>query len=451
MKTELKEISPTRKQINIEIEPSVVRAAYDRISDRYAKLARVPGFRPGHAPRSIVRARFKSEIRGELLRELVPDAVNEAVNKHELEPLGEPQLHLDNAESLEGIGEKPISFHVNVEVLPEISLGNYKGIEVARRVRPVTEADIDRAAESLRESSASLQPVEDRGAELGDIVSANFRGYFAGEPAAEPIDVEDVDVVLGGEDVVEDITNNLKGVKPDDVKTFTVNYPADFASKGLAGKQVEYTVTVTGVRIKELPDPDDEWAQSLGEDLDSLAMLRSRIRQDLDKSAREEAEVRLRTELLRKLVAAHVFELPRTLLEHQTDQNIGSVVRDMVGRGIDPRAPGLNWKGARDSLKEQADFDLRASLLLERIAEQEKIEVTPPEIDAEINAMATASRRPPEQVRAVLTKEGGERSIANRLRNRKALDVLVENARVTEEMWREDQNSHKDTATERKD
>ena len=435
MKTEVRNISPTRKQIHIEIDPGVIRAAYDRIIDRYAKLARVPGFRPGHAPRSVVRVRFKNEIRSELVRELVPEAVNEAIKRHELEPLGEPELHLDKTESLEGPDQKPISFHVDVEVLPEISLGHYKGIEVARRVQPVKEADVDRMVENLREGSASLQPVEDRGAELGDIVTANFRGHFASEPDAEPINIEDVEVVLGGEGVVEDITNNLKGLRPDDVKNFTVKYPADFTPKKLAGKQVEYTVTVTAVRIKELPDLDDEWAQSLGEDLDSLATLRTRIRQDLERGAKEEAERRVRGELLRKLVAAHHFEVPQTLLEHQTDHHVESVVRDMVGRGIDPRTPELDWKGARNSLKEQADFDLRTSLLLARIAEEEKIEVGPSEIDAEINAIATASHQAPEQVRAVLTKEGGERSIANRLRNRKALDLLVKNARVTEETY----------------
>src|SRR5215471_15964340 len=149
MKSELRDISPTRKQIFIEIEPSVVRAAYDRISDRYAKVARVPGFRPGHAPRSVVRRRFKSEIRSELLRELVPDATDRALGQHQLEPLGEPELHLDNTESLEGLGEKPISFHVNVEVLPEIRLGDYKGIEAARRMRTVNDADVDRVVENL--------------------------------------------------------------------------------------------------------------------------------------------------------------------------------------------------------------------------------------------------------------------------------------------------------------
>src|SRR5688500_4419857 len=166
MKTELVDVSPTRKEIKIEVESEIVRAAFDRISDRYAKQASVPGFRPGHAPRAVVRTRFKSEIRSEVLRELIPDAVNNAIEKHELAAIGEPDVHLDTNEALERIGENAISFHVGVEVLPKVELGNYKGIEATRRIRPVTGEDIDRMLDRLRESSAALQPVEDRLSQL---------------------------------------------------------------------------------------------------------------------------------------------------------------------------------------------------------------------------------------------------------------------------------------------
>ena len=444
MKTELKELSATRKQIDIEIEPEAVRAAYDSISDRYAKAANVPGFRPGHAPRAVVRTRFKDQIRSELLRELLPDAVQKAIEEHKLEPLGEPELNLENTEGLSELGQKPISFNVNVEVLPEIKLGDYKGLETARRTRPIADEDVDRVIESLRENSASLEPVEDRGAQLGDTVTASFHGKFLDDLDAEPINVEDVDVVLGGEGVVAEITNNLLEAKADDEKTFPVSYPADFSSKGLAGKNIEYTVKVSAVRIKELPELDDEWARSLGDEAGSLAELRTKIREDLEAQAKNEAEGRLRADLIRKLVAAHEFELPERLIQHQTEHRFESVVRDMIGQGIDPRNPQLDWDKARDSLKEQAGYDLRGSLLLERIADEENIEVGDQEIDDEINAVAAASRQTPEQVRAILTKQGGERSIAGRLRNRKALDVLVANARVTDEEWKEDEG-HRDT------
>jgi trigger factor len=435
MKTELVDVSPTRKEIKIEIEPEVVRLTYDRISDRFAKHANVPGFRRGHAPRSIVRTRFKNEIRGEVIRELVPEAINDAIDKHELATIGEPDIHLDNTEGLEQFGEQPLSVHVNLEVLPKVQLGDYKGLEAVRRRRPVGDQDVSTIIEGLREASAALQPVEDRGAMLGDTVVVNFQGRFPDEPEAEDIKVDDVDVTLGGEGVQQEFTDNLLGVRPDDERTFLVTYPEDFSSKGLAGKRVEYTGTVMAVRVKELPEVDDEWAKSLGDDFDSLSGLRAKIREDLEKRADSEADQRLRAEVMRKLLESHQFEVPQTLVDYQASHRLESVVRDMVGKGIDPRNKELDWQGAREEMKVQAEEDVRGSLLLERIAESEGINVTDDEIEAEIDRISAASRQPKEQVRGVLTKEGGERSIANRLRNSKALDLLIENAQITEEEW----------------
>jgi trigger factor len=438
MKTEVIDISPTRKEIKIEIEADAVRNVYDRISDRYAQQASVPGFRPGHAPRSVVRSRFKDQIRSEVLQELVPQAVQDAISEHSLNAIGEPDLHLDNSEGLGKLGTEPISLHVHVEVLPEVTLGEYKGLEAARRVRPVADEDIERVIEGLLENSASLQPVEDRGAELGDTVTVNFHGKFIETPDDEDINVEDVDVELGGAGVQQEFTDNLLGVKADDVKTFTVDYPADFTSKGLAGKKVDYTATVTAVRRKELPTLDDEWAKSLGEEFESLDNLREKVREDLTKRAVVESDNHVRNEVMRKLVEAHPFEVPDTLSEHQANNRLESAVRDMMSRGIDPRGQEINWEGVRAQLKAQAEFDVRGSMLLEMIADREKIEASDEEIEAEINLIAEGSRQTPEQVRAALTKQGGATSIADRLRNRKAIDLLVENARVTDEEWREE-------------
>ena len=442
MKTEFVDISPTRKEIKIEIDPATVRQTYDRISDRYAKQASVPGFRPGHAPRAVVRTRFKNEIRGQALQELVPDAVNEAINKHELNALGEPDVQLDNTEALEKFGEEPLLVNVKVEVLPKVELQDYKGIEAVRKTRPVTDANVDEMLEALRETSGAMQPVEDRGAALGDTVTINVEGKFLGDkidgPEEENIKADDVEVTLGGKGVQQEFTDNLTGAKPDDEKTFVVDYPEDFSSKGLAGKKVEYAARVTALRVKELPEVDDEWARSLGEEFDSVATLRTKIRENMENQARQEADHRLRADLMQKVVEGHPFEVPQSLIDHQTSYRLESVVRDMISRGVDPRNQNVNWEGAREELKVQAEEDVRSSLLLERIAEEEKIEVSNEEIEAEIQAIARSSKQPVEQVRSVLTKEGGERSIANRLRNRKALDLLVENAKVTDEEWREE-------------
>jgi trigger factor len=446
MKTEISEVSQTRKEIKIEIEATDVRAELERVSQEYARAVTVPGFRKGHAPVGVVRTRYKKDIQGDVLKRLIPEAVEQAIEESGFQVIGQPDVHLEN-ENLDKLGQESITVHAHVEVMPELNLGEYKGIEAARRTRPVTDEEVERVIENLREASASLQPVEDRAAEPGDTVTADIQGRYVEPEEEEDINVSDVDVVLGGEGVLAEFNEHLAGVQPDEVKTFTVKYPDDFGPqpkegeerKGLAGKTIEYTATVTAVRRKEVPALDDDWVKSLGEEeVETVEQLRARVRENLSKSAEHESEHRLRDEVLGRLIEQHRFEVPETIVSYQANQILQSMIRDMISRGADPRTQDINWEAMRDLVRERAGDDVRGSMLLERVAEAENIDVTQEEIDAEIESIAEGSRQSVEQVRAALTKQGGERSIADRLRNRKALDFLVQHAQVREEEWREE-------------
>src|SRR5918997_4215725 len=213
MKTEVVEVSPTRKDINIEIEAADVRAEFDRVSGEYARGATVPGFRKGHAPVGVVRTRYKKDIQGDVLKRLVPDAVEQAIEQSGLQVIGQPDVHLDN-ENLDKLGQESISLHAHVEVMPELSLGEYKGLEAARRTRPVADEEIERVVENLRETSASLQPVEERAAEEGDTVTVDIQGRYLEPPSDEEINAEDVDILIGGEGVLSDFNEHLTGVRP---------------------------------------------------------------------------------------------------------------------------------------------------------------------------------------------------------------------------------------------
>jgi trigger factor len=439
MKTEIVDVSPTKKEIKIEIAPEDVRAEFDRVSQQYARMATVPGFRKGHAPVGVIRTRYKKEIRGDVMQKVVPEALSRAIEENSLVVIGQPELHFDK-ERADKLGQEPVSLHAHVEVMPDVDLGEYKGLEAARRLRPVTEETIDRMIEDLRESSASLQPVEDRGAELGDTVTVYFNGRYLEPPSDEEIKVEDVDVVLGGQGVLDAFTENLTGTRPDDTRTFTISYPADFSSQGLAGKTIEYAATINAVRRKELPEPDDEWAKSLGEEaVDSMEKLREHLRQNMTKSYEIESQHRLRDEIMERLVAAHEFEVPESLVSYQSQQILQDTIRDMIRRRIDPRDPELNWDDLRARVGERADTELRRSMLLERVADEEKIEVSDEEVEDELKSLSEASGQSIEQVRAALTKQGGERSIAHGLRNRKALDFLVAHANIRDEEWRDEE------------
>ena len=438
MKTEIVDVSQTRKEIKIELDAEQVRAEFERVAGEYARAANVPGFRKGHAPVAVVRTRYKKDIRSDVLQRLVPQAVEQAITESGLAVLGQPDVHLDE-QNVEELGKGPISLHVHVEVFPEVALGEYKGLEAARRLRPVTDETVQGVIDNLREASAALQPVEDHPSAEGDTVTADIQGRYVEPPSDEEISASDVDVVLGGDGVLPAFTEHLTGVRPDEARTFTVAYPEDFSSKGLAGKTVEYTATVTAVRRKELPDFDDEWVKSLGEEgVETVEALRERVRENLTRNAEGESEHRLRDEVLGRLIERHQFEVPETLVSYQANQMLQATLRDMMRRGIDPRGEDVNWEALRDVVRQRAGEDLRGSMLLERVAEAENIEVTEEEIEAEIQSVAEGTRQSVEQVRAALTKQGGERSIADRLRNRKALDLLVRHANIRDEEWSEE-------------
>src|SRR2546423_14169558 len=264
MKTEVVDVSETRKEIKIEIEATEVRAEFERVSEEYARAANVPGFRKGHAPVGVVRTRYKKDIQGDVLKRLVPGAVEQAITESGLDVIGQPDVHLDN-EGLEKFGQEAISLHAHVEVMPDVKLGEYRGLEAARRTRPVTDEAVERVIENLREASASLQPVEDRAAEKGDTVTVDIQGRYVEPPSEEDINVSDVDVVLGGEGVLPAFNENLTGVRADEAKTFTVSYPADFNAPGLAGKTIEYTATVSAGGGQELAGMGEGGGEGPGE------------------------------------------------------------------------------------------------------------------------------------------------------------------------------------------
>ena len=445
MKTELIEHSPTRKELHIEIDAEQMRLVQERVVNNYTRQASVPGFRPGKAPSSVVRQRFKDEIRTDVLREVVPHALESAVAEHDLQVLGEPDVHLADEEQMAQLGTAPLKLHVHVEVLPDFEIGQYKDLELTRRVRPVTDEDVAEVINNLRESSASLAPIEERASQDGDTVTVNFSGRYIKPPDQEDIKAEDVDVVLGGEGVLPIFSENLTGVREGDERTFTVAYPEDFSSKGLAGKEIEYTAIVVAVRIKELPELDDDFAKSVSEEVSTFDELQTKIRESLTERASVEANADLRNEAMAKLIAAHQLEVPESLIKLQSHNIVENVVRDMMRGGVDPRGQNINWENMREGAERQATDELRGSMVLERIAEDENLDVSSEEIETEIQAFARASRQPIEQVRDALTKQGGDRSIADSLRNRKALDLVVERANINEGEWREEEDESEST------
>lgn len=437
MKTELTEVSPTQKEIKIEIEPEVVREAYNKVSKKYARAVTVPGFRKGLAPVDVVRLRYKDEIQSETLQELLSKRVAEAIQEHDLSPLTEPHLHLDDADNIKLNGSQPVVLHVQVEVMPEIPTPEYKNIKAVRRVRPLEEEQIESVIDERRQGFASLIPVEDRPSQEGDTVIIDLEGTFAGEPDSEPIKADDLEIKLGDEMIEKSFTENLVGLSQDEEKAFTVSYPAEFSSPALAGKTVDYKAKVKSIGVTELPELDDEWAKSLDEDYESLTDMRGKLRGNLESAAKADADARVRNDLIAKLIEENEFEVPNALIDAQARNLLNNFGQDLAQRGVDLDKVEKDFiQMAYNQMRGQAERDVRGAMLLEKVAEMENVEVSADEINEEIERMANYYGVKPEEIRASLSQQqGGEENIANSLRTRKAVEALVSYADVSDGEW----------------
>jgi trigger factor len=419
MNSEIKEVSPTQREIHLEIDAESLKAAYGKVSKKYAQKANIPGFRRGYAPLDVVRLRFKDEIQSEVLQEVVPGKVAEAIEHHGLNPLSEPHLHLEDQENVKVNGSQPIKLHIHVEVMPEIAAPKYDDIEVVRRVKPVEDSQVeDLIAERLQKESA-LIPVEGRASEMGDTVIADLEGKFDDQPDGEPIKADDLEIVLGDVVIESAFTENLVGVSQDDEKEFTVSYPETFSSEALAGKTVHYKAKIKSVGRSEVPELNDEWVKSLEEGYESLDELRGRLKADLVKYAEADADARLRNNVIAKLIENNHFEVPNALIENQARNLLNNFARDLQQRGADlSKVDDQFIQMAYSNMKTQAERDVRGALLLDRVAELEGVSVADEEVDAEIAKMAEYYKATPEQIRESLEKEGGVDNIRNNLKTR---------------------------------
>lgn len=437
MNIEVQTLEGCKRQLDIQIPGTIVNDEINRASSEMARYARVPGFRPGRVPLSVIRNRFKTELRQEALRNLLPSAVETAVEMHRLRVVGEPQVS-----KLDFADDGTLDIAVLVEVVPDFELKDYKGLELTKRVYKVTDEDVQKVIDRMREEAAQLVAVDEEGRESrdGDFVSVDVEGNYVDEGEGheghehEPIKADDVTIEIGGENVQQEFTENLRGLKVGDTKTFRVEYPAEGAAPGFAGHTIEYTARVAAIRVREIPELDDAFASEQGE-FETADELRAAIREDLEQRAASRSENEVREAAIDKLLDENEFPVPEIMARDQAQTRVQNLVRTFASQGIDPRGLHLDWAAMRESALEQAKRDVRALFIVDRIARQEQIDPSDEEVESEISRMAEALGQPVEQVKARLTKEGGADSIRDQMRSRKALDFVIDAAHLkTEEV-----------------
>lgn len=419
------DVSDTQKVLAIEVPGEVVEQELVRLTAEYGKHAKIPGFRPGKAPASIIRRRFRDRLLQDVAQELVPRTIGDALRERKLDPLDSPNVTEMTIE--EG---RPLSFKASFEVAPLVDAGDLATISVREPAVSVSEEDVERALDRLREQAARFEPIEGRGAEHGDYLTIDLARRRLSEPAApEPDRHSDVTVEVGAQGNPPGFDTHVLGQKADDVRTFVLSFPADYEVPELAGADVEYQVTVKTLRTKNLPALDDEFAKDLGQ-FDSLEALKGRVRDDLAQAADRDRRQQMRQQALQQLAARVTTDAPTVLVEREVERRLEEFARRLYEQGIDPTKASINWEDFRSEQRAPAIETVKSTLMLDEVARRDNVEASEDDIAAEVARYATASGRTPAAVRARLERDGALGRLAVGVRREKTLEHVMSRATI---------------------
>ena len=411
-----------RRELELEISAEEVSKKIESVAKEFARIANVPGFRRGKAPVSLIRRKFAEDIKGEVLQSLVPERVERAVTEQKLTPISQPQV--DKLDFNEG---QPLKFRAVFEVLPEFELGNYQALEFEMPTLDITEEDMTKTLEEMRERAAAFAPIEGRAIQDGDFAQVKLLGTPEG--GGDPLQADSVLCHIGAEETMEPFNTNLKGANIGEHKNFDVDYPTDYPDPKLAGKKYRYAVEVLGIKTKKLPELNDDFAKDVS-DAASLDELKKKVREGLEHQRDHKHKELLHEKVLAEIVKLHDFPVPEALVEHQMDVRLERVVRSLAAQGVDPRAVNVDWVTLRRRQEERAKDDVKAELIIDRIASKENIDVTDEEVTHELEHLAGHSGESAEAIGARLTKQGALDRMKAKLRSDKTLDWLAQNAKI---------------------
>jgi len=409
-----------KHSIEITVPVAEIEQETERVVAEIQKKAKLPGFRPGHAPLSIVKTRFAGDIRQDVLEKIVPRAFRAAVEKDRLQVVGSPDIsdvHFHSGE--------PLKFKAEFEVAPEFDLGDYRGIVVNYSEPEVSDEEVNKRIDEIREQKAEYVNEDPRPLADGDYALISLESLSG---VAEKVQQDELMIKIGDEATLSAFTDNLRGASPEESREFDVTYPEDYERKTLAGRTVRFKATVKAVRRKELPEANDEFAKDLG-DYQTLDEVKEAVRKQIVREKEFRAQEAAKHQLIDKLVDAHDFPVPNVYVDRQIEMNVENQLRSLAAQGIDPRSIKLDWNKVRESQKDKAMRDVKASLLLDRIGDREAINATQEEVDKEVQRIARQQREAVAVTRAKLQKDGTINRIAGHIRTEKTLNFLFEQAR----------------------
>ncbi|MBL8290487.1 MAG: trigger factor [Bryobacterales bacterium] len=409
-----------KRTMELTISLDEVNAEIARVESEIQKKVKMPGFRPGKVPMSMVRSRFESDIRQEVVESLVPKAFRRRADEEQLAVVGSPNVtdvHFHKGE--------PLRFKAEFEVAPQFELGEYRGLTAPYSEPKATDEDITARLNAMREQKAEFVNVAPRPLVDGDYAVVALQSVAGLD---KPMEENELTLHLGDAETLPEFSENLLGLSPGEEKEFDVQYPENYGNEKLSNRKVRFLAKVKGVRKKELPELNDEFAKDVG-DFQSLEELQAEVRKAILREREHLASQEAKAKLVDALVESHQFAVPDAFVDRQIEMSLENRFRELAQQGIDPRQLKINWEDVKKAQAPQATKDVKASLLLDKIADREAIETTNDEVDREVQRLARQLREPVAATRMKLEKEGALRRIALRIRTEKVLNFLFENAR----------------------
>lgn len=409
-----------KREISVEVPADEVTRETEALVAKYQKVARLPGFRSGHVPASIIRQRFKEDLKSDVVESLVPRYFRKEAEKQGLVPVSQPRvtdLHIHEGE--------PLRFKASFEIMPEIKVEGYKELRTERPEIVVKDEEVEEALNNVREQHATFTTVEGSTLSDGDFAQASMDGRPKdADDKTQPVHMDEVLIEIGGKNTVPEFSANLRGASAGETREFEVVYAEDTSDKRLAGKTFLYTVKVHAIKQKALPELNDAFAKELG-DFETLDAVRKQIRENMEAERKHNAEREAKDKLVDQLVKRNDFEVPESLVDRQIDLRLERGLRALAAQGMKMEdMKKMDLPRLRAGQRDQAVQDVKSSLLLDRIAEMEQIEVGEDELNHEVEALAKQTKQTPEAVRSRLTQDGGLDRIRNRIRSEKTLDFL---------------------------
>ena len=431
MNVTVENLAPCKKLVRVEVETEKVNETFESVTKEFQKEANLPGFRPGKAPREMVLRKYTKDIESEAKRKLISEAYKKAVYDQKLDVLGYPDI-----EEIQFSRGQPLQFAATIETAPEFELPEYKGIPVKREARTVTDEDMTRALDALRQPQTSFNKVE-RPAQTGDIVVVNYTGTSEGKPITEIAptakglsEQQNFWVEIGANAFIPGFADQLLGSKAGEKRTIRVNFPPDFVTPQLAGKEGVYETEVVEVKEKVLPPLDDDFAKTYG--AGDLEKLRAGVRRDLENELTQKQNRTIRNQLVRSLLNRVNFELPESAVQNETRNVVYDLVQENAKRGVSRETIEKQKDQIYSAANQGAKERVKVAFLLQKIAEKEDIKVSQQEIAVRINQLAALYQIPADKFLKDLQKRNGLIEIYDQIMNEKVLDLLQQQAQVEE-------------------